>query len=870
MAHEQIYFIVSGDQMSGMMRQVHVPDDFQKKMNNARQNNQVLAYIGMIGMLGLAIVGAFFGIYCLRKEGFDWQVTWRGAILCGLCLGMVALNHSQLSFQGLTYYYSNQLKWALIIKNVFLAAGSVTVGYIFPILAAASLVKKAYPDRPSLLSWVRLDGYKNPFNRQIIYMAYGATLIFVLYEMAYYWLANEYFGFFLPPGYGVDLNASIAWIEGVSPLLQAFNPGFTEEVIFRLIPIGLLLMFQKQQGGWVWNSVILLQALIFAMCHANYPADPFYARVIELIFPALFLAYLVIYVDVMAAILTHILYDALWFGLGYFTFDVSWAQLIYFVTLMSPLIVCWYGAQQDQKAMMLNCQQPVYFFDYGLTMAVNGSQVKRGGMGLLLGILSLMMLIINQPVLGVASTDAQQAKAVASLHWKAQGYDPKDWHFALAPSIVSVDNWYFSQQYFPNQWDQLIPLFLPMGCYEVMSASSDPQWKDYAFNLRVCGQKVLAQSLILPYEAVKQSASQPESVINRKLDDILGMQDWQTISDATEQYPNRTVILKVAAASLYKGLKAPDNDTLRAQVKLDGDEVTAFGADIHISQEEARAYQSNQAWLSVFQWREALYLLGILVLLGLMVRFTAMDRPHCKAMYGVIIGSLLTGLWADANMALVMGLQQGSGLLVHYCTMIFLSGVMFIFAYVINELIYALRAVLMAQHVQKPDGLSMGLAILYAVIAHLIAQHQPWVSYQSVVIQSMGMLHSPWLMWPGKIAAMVGVGCFIILFSHMVYQMLGEYFKAICLLVGCVLFASQMGWVDPNGMAFLQFVWFMIGFWWFGTLVQRGIVLGLCCFLTVVLSYYLIVGLYVPAVCCGLILIMVQYWTYVRDRGIVT
>jgi hypothetical protein len=870
MAYEQIALTISGDHVSAFMRQVHVPDDFQIKMNEVRQNNQILMYIGLFGMLCFGIVGALMGIYLLRKEGFDWQTAWRYALLSGLCVGAVLLNQSQLSFQNLTYYFSLPLKWALIIKSVLVNIGMVTVGYILPILAAVSMMKWAYPERPSLLSWLSINGYKNPFNRQIVYIAYGATLAFCLYEMAYYWVTNEYFGFFLPPSYGVNLNASISWIDGINPILQAFNPGFTEEVIFRLIPIGILLMLHQKKQGWVWRLVIFFQALIFAMCHASYPADPFYARVVELIIPALFFAYLVIKVDVMAAILTHILYDAIWFGLGHFTLEPSWGQVLYFVTFLMPLLVCFYAANQNQKAMILNCHQPIRFFNYGLTMPVGTSKVNKARLWLIFGILVFAVVMIYRPASQFKSTDPNQAKVVALDHWKSSGYEPENWYVSLTPSMVGVDDWYFAQQYFPKGWQQLAPVFLPVGCYEVMAASPDSQWKDYAFNLRVCDQAVLAQNLVLPYEAVKQSSTQPEPLMNQKFEQLFGVSDWRVISDAKEQFPNRTVISQVAAISQYQGVKAPGDDTLRVKVRVDGDEVTAFNAGLHISQEEAREYLSNQSWLGVFQWKEAIYLAAFLLFLGVMVRFSGMNQPYQKSVFSVIVALFWLSAWADMDQAIVVQLQQGSGLFVGYVMMAFSMGIMFIFAYVIKEILYALRAVWLVQHPTGDQDFSVGLALLYSSMMGYAAQFQTWESYQTLVYQILNMMHSPWLMWPEKVVYLIGFLCFVMLSAHMLHQLFSNYFKAICLLVGMILFTSQLYWVDPNGFMIAEFFGVMLGFWLFASLMQRSFILGLSFLLTVIFAQLCMHGIFVPAVCLGLLLVWMQIDHYLRDRGSLT
>ena len=75
------------------------------------------------------------------------------------------------------------------------------------------------------------------------------------------------------------------WISSVSGALGA---GFWEECLFRAVPLaGAALIGDKfgKRNLFIGISFVL-QAIIFGAAHANYPVQPAYARLIELMIPS--------------------------------------------------------------------------------------------------------------------------------------------------------------------------------------------------------------------------------------------------------------------------------------------------------------------------------------------------------------------------------------------------------------------------------------------------------------------------------------------------------------------------------------------------------------------------------------------------------
>ena len=85
-------------------------------------------------------------------------------------------------------------------------------------------------------------------------------------------------------------------------LAQALSAGVIEECLFRAIPLaGSTLLYRRfvvqsatrPDPPWWWAAATqVLQAVIFGAAHANYPAQPSYARLCELILPSFLFGHL--------------------------------------------------------------------------------------------------------------------------------------------------------------------------------------------------------------------------------------------------------------------------------------------------------------------------------------------------------------------------------------------------------------------------------------------------------------------------------------------------------------------------------------------------------------------------------------------------
>ena len=86
---------------------------------------------------------------------------------------------------------------------------------------------------------------------------------------------------------------------------------------------------------------MIVQALIFAGAHANYPSSPAYSRLVELIIASIFWGIIYIKFGLLPVIIMHFGYDVVWFSLPLFVSESSDVLLDKFMVLLLVFVPVW-------------------------------------------------------------------------------------------------------------------------------------------------------------------------------------------------------------------------------------------------------------------------------------------------------------------------------------------------------------------------------------------------------------------------------------------------------------------------------------------------------------------------------------------------
>jgi membrane protease YdiL (CAAX protease family) len=342
----RLRLVVGGDKLTELSHFVKIPEAFSRKYEEMRSANDTIAFgsamaMGVVYILGGCVIGLFF---LLRQR---W-VLWRKALKWGLFIAflqfLAGMNQMPLAWMNYDTALSSQSFFlqqiAANLANALLMAALLTLSFI----AAESLTRKAFPSHLQL--W-RLWSKEVAGSKPVLGLTLAGFLlvsVFFAYDVALYFFSTKTLGWWTPSDmlfHPDSLATYFPWLTSIAISAQA---GFWEESLFRAVPIaGAALLGQRFGRRTLWIiGAFILQAVIFGAGHANYPSQPAYARLVELILPSIGFGLIYLSFGLLPAIIMHFAFDVVWFALPLFVADTpnAWVNQVMVVVLtFIPVLV---------------------------------------------------------------------------------------------------------------------------------------------------------------------------------------------------------------------------------------------------------------------------------------------------------------------------------------------------------------------------------------------------------------------------------------------------------------------------------------------------------------------------------------------------
>jgi len=332
---------VAGDRVSELTRFVWVPEAFSRRYADMRATNDMIALVSQaVFMLVFVLLGAGVGsALLLRSRWLEWRAPLAWGAVIAFLFGLNTLNQMPLAWMS----YDTALSATSFVLQQL--GGSFAIGLLgtplvaFFLLAGESLGRRAFAGH--LQQW-RLWTRDVASSNTALGLTVAAYLMVGLqlgYVVLFYLGTQRLEGWWSPADALVqpDLLATyVPWLQAVSIALFA---SFWEESVFRAVPIACAALLGARfgrRGLWVWGAVVV-QALVFAAAHANYPQQPPYARVVELTAPALLWGVVYVRFGLVPTILAHFLYDLSLFSLVLFESEALVDQGVIIAVALTPL-----------------------------------------------------------------------------------------------------------------------------------------------------------------------------------------------------------------------------------------------------------------------------------------------------------------------------------------------------------------------------------------------------------------------------------------------------------------------------------------------------------------------------------------------------
>ena len=345
----RLRLVVSGDRLTELTHLLQVPEAFDRRYEEMRSANEGIAIAGNFAMLLIYGVGGIgVGLFVLLRQ---WRVLWRMPLVWGASIAFAQLLAGLNQWPLLWMAYdtaTSEIGFAIQQMTGQVAAflgltGVMTLSF----MASESLSRRAFPEhlqfwrvwsREGARSWTVLG------HTVAGYVIVGIDLAFLV---TFYWLTVSYLGWWAPSDVLVNPDSLATVLPWLSPLAISLQAGFWEECLFRAIPLaGAALIGDRFGNRRVWIAgAFVLQVVIFGAVHAEYPTQPSYARVIELIVPSTIFGLLYLRFGLLPAIVMHFAFDAVLFCIPLFVSSApgAWVdQTIFALIFLTPLwvVIC--------------------------------------------------------------------------------------------------------------------------------------------------------------------------------------------------------------------------------------------------------------------------------------------------------------------------------------------------------------------------------------------------------------------------------------------------------------------------------------------------------------------------------------------------
>ncbi|MBN2281443.1 MAG: CPBP family intramembrane metalloprotease [Candidatus Marinimicrobia bacterium] len=351
---------ISGDKITEYRHFVKIPETFTRQYDEMRSTNNTIATIATVAAAVLYIFGGcIFGLFVLLRQN---RVLWKTALFWGFFIALlqvlVQINNWPLMWMNYDTAIAVQgfLMQQIVQLLVLFIAEFLLLTLTF--MAAESLGRKAFPGHLQFWKiWSADVAPSQPVYGQTA-GGYFAVTLFFAFDVALYFFTTKILGWWVPSSILFDPNILATHMPWFDAIAQSLHAGFWEESLFRAVPIaGAALIGSKYGRRNLWIAIaFIVQALVFGAAHANYPMQPSYARIIELIVPSIAFGLLYLNFGLLPGILLHFAYDVIWFSLPLFSSSAQGLlvdKLLVILLTFVPLGVLFWRRIQAGKSLVL-------------------------------------------------------------------------------------------------------------------------------------------------------------------------------------------------------------------------------------------------------------------------------------------------------------------------------------------------------------------------------------------------------------------------------------------------------------------------------------------------------------------------------------
>jgi membrane protease YdiL (CAAX protease family) len=333
--------VVCGDVITRFEPSVKIPDNFLRRYQEMRSANNLLGAVGAFFFRSLYLL-----FFCLLGLVFFYRRNYlsfkKSSIAAAIVAGGMFLRGLNDFPLWATSYNTVQASSTFMVTKLFeqLVTFIYLFGMIFMTLAVAQAAGQwVYKKHVQFFKHFSLSSLGSLQVAQQIFFGYLMVPFMFAYVVIFGCITKTYCGWWSPAGSLFDPNVVASFFPWLCAITISLQAGFFEEVVCRALPIAMTaVLTQNSKHKKFWFVVMfIVQALIFGACHANYPNQPFYARLIELILPSFAFGWIYIQFGLLPGVITHFVYDVVWFAMPIFASNLFWSKVMVIFLAGLPL-----------------------------------------------------------------------------------------------------------------------------------------------------------------------------------------------------------------------------------------------------------------------------------------------------------------------------------------------------------------------------------------------------------------------------------------------------------------------------------------------------------------------------------------------------
>lgn len=333
--------VVCGDVVTKLEPFVKIPDNFLRRYKQMRSANNLLGSVGSFFFRSLYLL-----FFCLL--GFilfyrrNYLLYKNSAIAAGIVAGGMFLRGLNEFPLWATSYNTVQSSSTFIIMKLieqFITFFSLFAMIFLTLVVAEAAGRWMYGKHIQFFKNFSLSAFSCVQVAEQVIFGYLMVPFMFAYVVVFGYVTKTYGGWWSPAGSLFDPNVVACYFPWLSAVTISLQAGFFEEVVCRAIPLAMtafLTKDSKYKNIWFF-AIFIVQALIFGACHANYPNQPFYARLIELIIPSFGFGWMYLTFGLLPGVITHFVYDVIWFAMPIFSSNLVLSQCMVILLAGLPL-----------------------------------------------------------------------------------------------------------------------------------------------------------------------------------------------------------------------------------------------------------------------------------------------------------------------------------------------------------------------------------------------------------------------------------------------------------------------------------------------------------------------------------------------------